>query len=461
MRPFASPAKTAMLLFAGLATLVWICNCFVINSGSTLSSHFSANQTDFAIHGNSISALIRRDQRMNRSWYQLLAKSGYQPGPVNQTVEITLPLLPKHHRTLKWVDSKSSLVLPAIAVPAKARPVLIGLGSAWKGLAESHGLLVTGERWGYSNSRLWVKLAGVYSNPISGAGFFMPFPRVTREITIIQPFNSPVDGKLRITGLLPFPKPRIPPKSNAVVESIPVESTPQKAPESIRGKNTPTTGPPRVALIIDDVGYQKEAADELLKIPAHLTWAILPFTPYSEVYRKAARDHGFEIILHLPLEPEGRQWNPGPGAIMRDWATDRIRDQFDTDLKAVPGVVGINNHMGSAGTRDQRLMGILMEEMKQRKLFFVDSMTDARSVAEKYAEKDQVPFAKRRVFIDNEPDPESQTAALRKLIKLALKEGAAIGIAHARPGIARTIAGMLPEFQKAGVEIVPVSELVQ
>lgn len=448
MRPFAPPVKTAVAFLAGLATLVGLLNCFAINPISNHPSLSSPGQPSLTTQKKPITDFIRRDQQMSDCWALLLAKTGYQPGPGTQTTQTILSVGQKHQQTQKWVSSKNSLVLPAVAGPAKARSILIQLGSAWKGLAESFGLLVTEECWGYSDCRLWVKLAGVDFVQLSGAKI-LPIQPGAREITIIQPFNPPDNGKLPLTGWLPLAKPRIP-------YLIPPEF------QKIERKQiTATTGQSKAAIIIDDVGYRKEAADELLNIPAQLTWAILPFAPYSEVYREAAKVRGFEIILHLPLEPIDQRWNPGPGVIMRDWAINQILAQFNADLTAVPDAVGINNHMGSAGTQDRRLMGILMREMKQRQLFFVDSMTNPYSVAEKYAGVHQVPFARRQVFIDNEPDMEPQTAALRKLIKLALQEGTVIGIAHARPGIARAIASMLPEFEKAGVEIVPVSELVK
>jgi polysaccharide deacetylase 2 family uncharacterized protein YibQ len=217
----------------------------------------------------------------------------------------------------------------------------------------------------------------------------------------------------------------------------------------------------KVAIIIDDVGYDRSLIREIAKIPIPLTWAFLPYTPYIRECLREAAAHNCEIMLHLPLEPLDQTHNPGPGVIRHNWSDAEIEQQFNRDLDEVPGAIGLNNHMGSLGTQDPRLMGYLMKIIQQKGLFFIDSMTSPKSVAEKYAREYQVPFAKRRVFIDNDADPNLKKAALRQLIEIALKDGSAIGIAHVKDGNAAIITEMLPEFLKAGIEFVPVSQLVK
>jgi polysaccharide deacetylase 2 family uncharacterized protein YibQ len=217
----------------------------------------------------------------------------------------------------------------------------------------------------------------------------------------------------------------------------------------------------KVAIIIDDVGYNLFLIREIAKIPIPLTWAFLPYTPYVKECLLEAQIHSIEIMLHLPLEPLDPTRIPGPGLIRHDWSEAEIEAQLNRDLDAVPGAVGLNNHMGSLGTQDPHLMACLMRSIRKKNLFFIDSRTSPNSVAEQYALEYQVPFAKRRVFIDNDGDINSKKAALRELIKIALKDGSAIGIAHVKDGNAAVITEMLPEFTKAGIEFVLVSGIVK
>ena len=205
---------------------------------------------------------------------------------------------------------------------------------------------------------------------------------------------------------------------------------------------------------------ERQPADELLRVPLRLTWSVLPFAPYTREYTLAAKERGFEILMHQPLETIAGKVNPGPGLIRRNWSEAEILRQLDLNLQQVPEAVGLNNHMGTTGPDDGLLTRTLMLELKRRNLFYIDSRTD-RSIAESYACSIGVPFAKRAVFIDHYRELEPNKTAVRQLIKNALRDGQAIGIGHVRPGTARLITEMIPEFQSAGVIIVPISELVK
>lgn len=216
----------------------------------------------------------------------------------------------------------------------------------------------------------------------------------------------------------------------------------------------------KVAIIIDDVGYLRRPTEELLRVPAHLTFSVLPFTPYGRDFALEAHRKGYDVMLHLPMQTLRGRINPGKGVIPKNWPEARILRQLDADIEAVPGLEGVNNHMGSAGPRDRNYLRIIMGELKKRHLFYVDSVTD-RTVAEECAREVQIPFAKRDVFIDHFQSLSANESSLKQLIGLARKKGYAIGIGHAREGTATEILAMLPEFKKEGVEIVSVAELVK
>lgn len=216
----------------------------------------------------------------------------------------------------------------------------------------------------------------------------------------------------------------------------------------------------KVAIIIDDIGYLYQPAEDLLQLPANLTFAVLPFTPYGEELAQAAHRRGREVMLHLPMATLHGLVPRDRGLIPKTWPDDRIAAQLDADLQAVPWVAGIDNHMGSAGRHDGRYMNAIMKEAAHKHVYYIDSVTDV-SVAEKYAELNQVRFARRDVFIDHYRSMRDNEASIERLIKIALKQGRAIGIGHPRQGTAAAIRAMLPRFRQAGVTIVPVSELLR
>jgi len=251
---------------------------------------------------------------------------------------------------------------------------------------------------------------------------------------------------------------------------IPAAVPPQHNPEASRLRAVvlppETAGPPgksrrhRVAIIFDDAGYGIKAAQEVEAIGRPLTISVLPHLPFSTQIAEEAPQHGMQVILHLPVQPDNPSIALGPGGITVDMADDEIRRTVNDDLGTVPSAVGANNHMGSLGTADPRVMRAVMDVMKTRHLFFVDSMTSSRSVAAKVAGEMGVPTAVRAVFLDNEDSEEYVRGQFRALIAIAQSRGDAIAIGHVGKVTARVLVSMLPEFDEAGIQLVRISDLV-
>ena len=446
MRLLHNSPKTAILFYAILAVIILLINCLIPGYFPLLPFHSQPTVFQKRVR---VLDMVPEHQQLNDRWDQVLKKSGNNPRLFSQFIKSSVVQRTYHRLTAKWVHSEIQIVLPAIVGSVPAQRSLEKFARLRGEISQSLGLVKRMERWGYCRMGLWVQMDWVQYLPMQDRRFIIQVQRVT----LIQPVRYHQKSSINVGGLLPQFNPQIP------ITKFGLEN-----PQFIEIPSNQITRRklfgPRVAIIIDDVGFEKEPADEILKIPAQLTWAILPFGPYSREYLQNAKRHHLEVILHLPLEPINNLQNPGPGLIRKKWTPRRMVQQLEADLKEVPGVVGINNHMGSAGTQNDQLMGVIMQEIKQRGMYFVDSMTIDKSVASKYAELFQVPFGERKVFIDNDNDQESQEVELRNLIKQALKDGSAIGITHARPGRAKAIMEMLPEFRKAGVQIVPASEIV-
>ncbi|MDR5694913.1 MAG: divergent polysaccharide deacetylase family protein [Armatimonadota bacterium] len=243
---------------------------------------------------------------------------------------------------------------------------------------------------------------------------------------------------------------------------VPVPKTPEAPKVS---KESPPSPPAdrkaRVAIIFDDAGGSWEDFLAVLSLQRPVTISVLPHLGYSRQIAERAAQEGLEVLLHLPIQPEDPEKALGPGGIRVDMGEEEIRRVVKDDLSAVPGVRGVNNHMGSLGTSDPRVMRAILQEVKERGLFFVDSKTSPRSLGEVLARQLGVPAASRHVFLDNEDDPEYIAGQIKKLIEIALRQGEAIAIGHVHRKTAKVLAEMLPEIDAAGIEIVPVSNLVR
>ena len=217
---------------------------------------------------------------------------------------------------------------------------------------------------------------------------------------------------------------------------------------------------PRVAVIIDDIGYDESLADKFMNLDVPLTFSVLPFSPYEKSIVKKASLKGIEIMLHQPMEPVEYPFvKPGPGALYISMTPQHLKAQLLDNLKTMPYVKGVNNHMGSKMTSVSGHMYQIFSILKQRGLFYIDSLTTHDSVCPLSARLLQIPFAQRDVFLDHVPDSSSIEKQLRQLIDIAVSQGEAIGIGHPHKATYKVIHDMLPEMKKK-VEIVPVSMLV-
>ena len=219
-------------------------------------------------------------------------------------------------------------------------------------------------------------------------------------------------------------------------------------------------GLPKVAIIIDDIGYERRVAEKFLSLDAVLTFSVFPCSPFQQRIIRKAHAKGIEIMLHLPMEPdEYPEVDPGPDALLTSMSPDELIDQLNKNLDAVPLIKGVNNHMGSKMTTESTQMYQIFSVLKKRGLFFVDSRTTPESICKPSARLLQIPFAQRDVFLDHVQEPDFIRKQIKELIRIAEIHGTAVGIAHPHLITYEVFREELPELQKK-VRLVPASSLV-
>jgi polysaccharide deacetylase 2 family uncharacterized protein YibQ len=219
-------------------------------------------------------------------------------------------------------------------------------------------------------------------------------------------------------------------------------------------------GTARLANILDDLGSDRAAADAIFAMPYPLTVSVLPHHAHSVEIAEQAHRHGYEVLLHLPMQSvgnetrEAQELHPGMPA-------DDIPVLFEQMIESVPNATGVNNHQGSEATADPALMEELMPVLQKWNLFYVDSRTTAATVAYDTAQRLGVRSAFRNVpFLDDV----REVSAVRKQIELALRgakeKGEAIAIGHPHPATLEALSEVLPQAEARGVRLVYASDLV-
>jgi len=221
--------------------------------------------------------------------------------------------------------------------------------------------------------------------------------------------------------------------------------------------------PIRVAIVIDDMGRELASLREIHDLGIPITVAVLPYLAHSREVAEQAGAAGGEVLLHLPMEPIDMVHNdPGEGALLVTMSEEEVRAQMERNLDALPNIDGVNNHMGSRFTGDERLMRVALESiMKRGDLLFLDSRTTADSKGYEIAADMGLMTAKREVFLDNKLDSEYIKGQLRILIERAKRDGKAIAIGHPHEETLTAIREMAPVLEDEGVTVVPLSELAE
>ena len=221
------------------------------------------------------------------------------------------------------------------------------------------------------------------------------------------------------------------------------------------------TSRPKIAIIIDDLGYERASGERAIALPGPLAYAVLPGAPRSGQLAESAHASGKEVLLHLPLQAQSDFEPAGPESLTLDMSRQQFHNALTGYLDAVPHITGINTHRGSLLTMHPGHMSWLMDAIVDRgDLYFVDSYTTARSVALTMARENGVPAMRRDVFLDPDQSPDTVAREYERLKQLARKRGFAVGIGHPYPVTLEFLEAALPSLEAEGFDLVGIGDLV-
>jgi hypothetical protein len=219
-------------------------------------------------------------------------------------------------------------------------------------------------------------------------------------------------------------------------------------------------GQARLAIVIDDLGYNLSMPERLLALGAPITFSIIPGEMHSLEVAQRARRAGRDFIVHIPMEPAGYpRDDPGPNALLLRTDDEQTRAQVSAQLDSLPGAVGANNHMGSAYTADVDKMGIVQRQIAARGLVFLNSKTAPTPVPAGIAHAQGYAYLERDVFLDNERSESAIRNQLSAAVHHARAHGHAIAIGHPYPETYRVLRDRLPHLAQEGVILVPISQI--
>jgi uncharacterized protein len=231
-------------------------------------------------------------------------------------------------------------------------------------------------------------------------------------------------------------------------------------PAPAAGPTSRKNGAGQLAIIIDDMGYDRAAADAVIALPFPLTISVLPHLPDSSEIAEEAFSRGEQVLLHLPMQSESEAVKAEDIELRVGMSAAQVSSAVAGMLSTVPHAVGVNNHQGSRATSDVALMQALMPVLRERGLFFIDSRTDVKTVAYDIAKRDGVRAASRKVFLDDVATQAAIVSQLELAARDASRDGITIAIGHPRPATIAALAAEVPRLEARGVRLVFASDVV-
>ena len=284
-----------------------------------------------------------------------------------------------------------------------------------------------------------------------------PEPKYARieDIPGLPKYTEVEPGKPRPT-LEEKPRPAAKPQQQAAAAAVSSDQAWRRNAVPFRDLNSK----PLIAIVIDDVGLDRPRSKRAWELPGPLTMSFLPYAKDLRDQARAARGRGHELMLHLPMEPTGRN-DPGPGALLVSMSDAEIRQRTATALDSFEGFAGVNNHMGSRFTAFRPGMETMLRQLKPRGLMFLDSRTTAQSVGDQTAQELGVPGIVRHVFLDDEESVEAVRRKLAEAEAVARRQGFVVAIGHPHEATLQALSEWLPTVQSKGLALAPATAVLR
>ena len=218
-----------------------------------------------------------------------------------------------------------------------------------------------------------------------------------------------------------------------------------------------------ICLVIDDFGYaHNETIEGYFSMEKDFSMAIIPGHIYSQSIGEIADSLGFEVIIHMPMEPYNYDSLSEKGFILSESLNaNEVEERIDLAFLQIPMAVGMNNHQGSKATASLQLMKNVARSLKKRNKFFLDSFTNPESRGFITMRRFGVKTELRQVFLDHIEDTLYIQNQLDSLVHLSHSMNVAIGIGHVKPITLEILKKEIPRLKSEGYHFVSLSKIVR
>jgi polysaccharide deacetylase 2 family uncharacterized protein YibQ len=216
---------------------------------------------------------------------------------------------------------------------------------------------------------------------------------------------------------------------------------------------------PRIALVIDGIGLSQADSQAAIALPGPIDLAVSPYAIQPDALLQAARAAGHELLLSIPMEPQGYPLNDeGAHALLSAASSDANARQLEWALSRFQGYAGATG--GLDGLRGERFasVGVQLDAVEDalaaRGLLYIDPRGGAPAPT-------HVAGRSVDLVVDDPPLRAEVEAKLVRLEQLARDRGTAIGLlGPPRPATLERVAAWANGLAAKGIALVPVTAVV-
>ena len=308
------------------------------------------------------------------------------------------------------------------------------------------------------------------------------FPNTAPPMATLLPLPRPERGTeiVLLPGPepLPAPAPIIRRAPDEVVEEVPLDALPEDvtpdeappaepleatAPDPAPFEPAPAAPPadaPRIALVVTAAGLSTDVTRFAIDVlPEGVTLAFAPIREEATALSRQAAEDGHTVLVEIPMEPVNKRRDPGPLTLRVADPVATNLDRLEEALARIPTATGAASYLGARFNAVEGAAQPIMAALAERDLFVFENQPTARSVLERLALREDVPYAKGVVVVDRARSEASIRAALDTLEARAREDGAAIGVASTLRGTIAALEKWIEEAEARGIVFVPVTEL--
>ncbi|WP_374471543.1 divergent polysaccharide deacetylase family protein [Phenylobacterium sp.] len=276
--------------------------------------------------------------------------------------------------------------------------------------------------------------------PLAGGDWNTPSPLVDRA-----PPSGPLP-RAPIAGLF-APGPGGP---------LPIIAADGRTPFEAYARPFRDNGKPKVALVIGGLGLNARATQQAIEtLPAPVTLSFVAYAEGLQGWIDLARQHGHEVLLETPMEPEDFPENdPGPYALMVDGGAAETAKKLEWVLSRATGYFGVTNYLGSRFLADEGAYEGFAAAVRARGLGFIDDGSAGRRGG-------GLPRATADRVIDDQLTAKAIDQQLLALEAGALQRGKALGSGFAYPVTLEKVARWAASVEQRGYQLAPASALAE